>query len=268
MVGALGLLAGVPTFAQPVSADPRPPASSDQSRDRQPAGGSGFQQPEQRRKMLLEKYDADKDGKLSEAEHAAIGRDVESGKFGPPPMQLRRGAPAPMAGSESPGTGLDHRSEPLGPEGFGRPFNPGFGPQTRSGPQGHGLADGRREPFGPGLEPGQGGPLHPQFADRRKRLIRRYDGNNSGRLEETERRAIRGDFEGGNLRSPPPGQGRPGFDGNRPEPGRRFAPPFRNEEGDPAQPPPPRPLGDGAPGPRPPHAPDAPAAPSEPNANP
>src|ERR1041384_3418736 len=105
LIGALGLLTGAALLAQP--------APGDDADRRHDGPGAGRPDPEMRRKMLLEKYDANHDGKLDDTERAAIGKDIEDGKFGPPP-------------------GMSRRS----PEGPNPPEAPGFAPRAPRGQPG------------------------------------------------------------------------------------------------------------------------------------
>ncbi|HWX19217.1 MAG TPA: EF-hand domain-containing protein [Candidatus Binatia bacterium] len=100
---------------------------------------------EQLLQHLLEKYDVNKDGALDQNELAALRKDIEEGKIGPPP----------------------------------------------GGP-------GLRGPGGPGP-----GPLPKEIMDK-------YDVNKDGKLDETEREALRRDIEAGIVQLPPPGHGHPG----------------------------------------------------------
>jgi hypothetical protein len=139
LLGALGMLTSASTFAQSAN-DTQPPPHDGSAGPHRP-------DPEARRKMLLAKYDANKDGQFDESEYAAIGKDVVDGKLGPGPG--------------------------------GRP----------GGPDGQGF----RGPRGGGP---QGGPRHEE-------LLKKYDANGDGKLDESERAAIRKDIEDGKLQPPP-----------------------------------------------------------------
>lgn len=64
-----------------------------------PFGGRGDRGPRgphgQPPKEILEKYDTDKDGKLSDTERAALEADIKSGKLPPPPHRGPRGGRPP-----------------------------------------------------------------------------------------------------------------------------------------------------------------------------
>lgn len=172
--------------------------------------------PEAHRKMLLKKYDANKDGKLDDTELSALGRDVYEGKL-PPPGRRPRG----------PG---------FGPQGRGGPDVLGFGPPGPDGPRGErprgfrprglrnddgpmpprGQIESRRDfgrdggpeerRLGPGPR-GFGGPSseggRKMLEERRREFIRQYDVNGDGKLNAAEREAIGKDIEDGKLLPPP-----------------------------------------------------------------
>src|SRR3954470_12427078 len=101
LLGALGLLTGAAAFAQ------TPP--DDNSPQRPPHMGPPRMDPEARKKALLDKYDANKDGTLDNTELAAIGKDVVDGKLEP---RLAGGRPGGPGGPGGPGFG-----GPRGPRG-------------------------------------------------------------------------------------------------------------------------------------------------------
>jgi hypothetical protein len=198
MIGALGVLSSAATFAQPSAGD-------DSSAPGTPQGGPGPNRPglEAHRKVLLEKYDANKDGKLDDAEFTVLGKDVFEGKLPPP----RRG---PVGPGEPRGPGF-------GPRGRGGPDGSGFGSPRAGGPRGEGERD-----FGP-RGPRMGGPEQPPFGpgprdfvrpdneegrkmleEHRREFIKKYDANNDGKLDSAEREAIGKDIEDGKLPPPPP----------------------------------------------------------------
>lgn len=181
------MVAGATALAQPAPGDDPPP----------PRGGPP--DPERHRQRLIERYDANKDGKLDDVEFAALGRDVFEGKLPPQggrgPLGPRLGPPGgppPDAGVAGPPPGP--------PPGFGppgRPAQPPFGPGPGPGPRG----------FGPQRR-GWGGPPDPEGArkmleERRKEFLKRYDKNNDGKLDAAEREAIGRDIEEGKLPPPP-----------------------------------------------------------------
>ena len=225
LIGTLGMLAGA-ALAQP--------APSDNSSQLPPQNrfGGGRPDPEMRRKMLTEKYDANKDGTLDDSELATIGKDVVEGKFGPPPGQGRRGP----EGQSGPGFGDGPRGQGSGefdgerPPGLRGQGQPGFGgrppsgagdggapglgqrggregglPPRRSqmmdrdgGPEGGQFGVGPRGPAGPNAEFGRKG-----MEMRRREFIKKYDANGDGKLDSTEREAIGRDIEEGRLPPPP-----------------------------------------------------------------
>ncbi len=88
LLSVLGTLASVSAWAQPAPGDQPPPQRPPQDRS-----SWGRPDPETRRKALLSKYDTNKDGKLDDSERAAIGKDVEDGKFDPRLLGGRPGGP-------------------------------------------------------------------------------------------------------------------------------------------------------------------------------
>lgn len=72
---------------------------------------------------------------------------------------------------------------------------------------------GLRGPRGPG---GPGGPGNPEFDAHHKEILGKHDANKDGKLDETERAAIKKDIEAGKLERP---QGRRGPRGFGPPPG-------------------------------------------------
>lgn len=184
LIGTLGMLAGA-TLAQPAPGDHNnPPPPPDRP-------GGGRPDPEMRRKMLLEKYDGNKDGRLDDTELALIGKALLDGKFGPPPGQHRRGpdgqgGPRFGAGPRGQGPGADPARQwdsrdrgprPPGPGGFD-----GDGPPMARRPSGQEF-DGARPPGPPGFR-------QPAFGQR--------DGQDDGR--PPRERAPMADREGGSDR--------------------------------------------------------------------
>jgi len=217
MIGALGLLTSTVTFAQTAPGE-------DSSSQSPPRGRPGSERPgpEAHRKVLLEKYDANKDGKLDDTELTALGRDVFEGKLPPP--------------GRGPG-GPDERGGPgFRPQGRGGADGPGFGPAGQGGPQREGErnfrprgrhdADGPRPPhgqmadrrdfgrdrgadrrsFGPGPR-GFGRPDSEEgrkmLEEHRREFLKKYDTNGDGKLDPAEREAIGKDIEDGKLPPPP-----------------------------------------------------------------
>lgn len=204
LIGALGMLAGA-ALAQPA------PGEDSAQRPPQDRFGGDRPDPEMRRKMLTEKYDANKDGKLDDSELAAIGKDVVEGKFGPPPGQGRRGP----GGQSGPGFGEGPRGQ--GPGGFDGERPPGPRSQGQRGPREGALASRHgqmmdreggpeRGQFGPGPH-GPGRPNTEQgrkaMAEHRREFIKKYDINGDGKLDSAEREAIGRDIEEGKLPPPP-----------------------------------------------------------------
>ncbi|MDW8307939.1 MAG: hypothetical protein RMK20_01045 [Verrucomicrobiales bacterium] len=195
LLSALAALAGATALAQPAPGDnPLPP------RDGPP-------NPEMHQQRLLQKYDANKDGKLDDAEFATLGRDVFEGKLPPGGGRGPRGPGFGPPGERPPG------APPGPPEGVGpeaRPDGPPFGPGPGPGPRG----------FGPQRR-GFGGPPDPEahramIEERRKEFLKGYDKNNDGKLDAAEREAIGRDIEEGKL-PPPPAGPRPGRPPGQPQ---------------------------------------------------
>jgi hypothetical protein len=212
MLGALGMLASAAVFAQTPPGENSPPSGPDPRRP-----GMGRLGPEMHRKMLLEKYDANKDGQLDDKELSALGKDVFEGNL-----------PPPGRGPAGPGFG------PMAP---GRPDRPGFGPPRPGGPPGEndgafgprgprddagpmrkrdrrrdgsrfdGRGDLGRPPLGPGPH-GLGRPDSEEgrkmMEEHRRAFLKRYDKNGDGKLDSAEREAIGKDIEEGKLPPPPP----------------------------------------------------------------
>ena len=214
LVNVLAALTGSVALAQ--TAAPDQPASQNPTQDMR---GPNRPNPEARRKALLDKYDTNKDGKLDDAELAAIGRDVEQGNNEPRLLGVRprggmgpgpqfRGGRGPLGpgqrGGRGPGFGL-------GPQGPG----PGFGPGLQARGPGFGRGPmGPRGGQGPGFGPGQMGPGGGRgqgFGPRHDELLQKYDVNHDGQLDETERATIRKEIEDGKLQPPPFGRGLRGF---------------------------------------------------------
>jgi hypothetical protein len=197
MIGALSVLAGAGTFAQ---TSPGENSSAGTSQDRPGPNGPGL---ETHRKVLLEKYDVNKDGKLDDTECAALGKDVYEGKL-----------PPPGRGARGPGGQHDRG---FGPSGRGEPEGPGFCPPRPGGPQGEGERDfdprgarmngPDRPPFGPGPR-GFGRPDSEEgrkaLEEHRREFLKKYDVNSDGKLDSAEREAIGKDIEDGKLPPPPP----------------------------------------------------------------
>lgn len=208
LLSALGVLAGGTALAQTGPGNDSTPSQPSQ----QPGGRQGWTRPnpEARHKALLDKYDANKDGKLDDTELAAIGRDVEQGKFEPRLMGRPRGAgfgPGPRA-RRSPRYGPGPRWQ--GAPGF-RPGplaqnGPGFGPGPR-GPMGPAFRPG---PRGPAFGPGPRGPRAmggPGYGPRHREILQKYDVNKDGVLDDSERATMRRDIQDGKLERPGFGRG-------------------------------------------------------------
>lgn len=217
MLGALGALTSAAVFAQTPAGEDSPPLGPPRGRP-----GMDRPSPEAHRQVLLEKYDANKDGKLDDKELSALGKDVFEGNLPPP----GRGHSGPGFGPPSPG----HAGEPGfgpprpgGPPGdFQRGFGPG-GPRDGAGPRpprdrmrdgSHFDREGgpERPSFGPAPH-GFGRPDSEQgrkmLEERRRDFLKRYDANGDGKLDAAEREAIGKDIEDGKLPSPPPLPQRP-----------------------------------------------------------
>ena len=73
------------------AAGQRAQARPERFRGGPPGPGRHFGPP----KEILDQYDVDKDGRLSESEHAAVKADIDAGKLQPPPRPPGPGAPPP-----------------------------------------------------------------------------------------------------------------------------------------------------------------------------
>lgn len=217
LLGAMGLLAGV-ACAQPAPDDAAAPSA--------PEGrpGAGRPDPEMHRKMLTEKYDANKDGKLDDAEFAALGKDLWEGRLRPP---MAPGRPGPEGQRGTPGTRDFHRGK--GPEGSERalpprPRAPGFegrgqpglpperagsyAPEEREGAPRRPLAMNRegsppRSEFGNAPRGRSSEMARKPLETHRKEFLKKYDANGDGKLDAPEREAIGRDIEEGKLPPPP-----------------------------------------------------------------
>lgn len=225
-VAALGLWAGA------LSAQPAP---GDGPAQDQPEGrpGPGRPDPEMHRRMLTEKYDTNKDGKMDDAELAALGRDVLEGKLRPPAGQLpRSGGPGFGDRPRGEGGGKFDRPQPAREGGPGfqgrRPAerSPGVPGNFRPGAEGDGprgpLAmrrdDGpERGEFRRSQHAGNAAQNRRPLEEVRKDFLKQYDANADGKLDATEREAIGRDIENGKLLPPPPP---PSFPSGEPQPPR------------------------------------------------
>jgi len=186
MIGALGVLTSVATFAQPSPGD-------ETSSPERPEGRSNRPGLEVRRKVLLEKYDVNKDGKLDDTELTALGKDVFEGKLSPP----GRGPRGPD-GQRDRGFGQPRRRGP---------GEPGFCPPDRGEMRGPRTGEMERPRFGPpsrGFAPLDSEEGRNMLDERRRELIKKYDVNGDGKLDSAEREAIGKDIEDGKLPPPPP----------------------------------------------------------------
>lgn len=217
MIGALGLCAGT------LCAQPAPPEGGVPDR---PEGrpGLGRPDPEMHRKLLTEKYDANKDSKLDDTELAALGRDLLEGKLRPPVGQpMRPGGPSRREGGgefDGPrppregGPGFQER-RPGGPGNF-RPGPDGEGPR---GPLAMRREDGPERGGFRGAPGGSGAPQNRRpLEEVRKEFLKHYDANADGKLDAAEREAIGRDIEDGKLLPPPPR--RPNAPSGEPQPPR------------------------------------------------
>jgi Ca2+-binding EF-hand superfamily protein len=159
-------------------------------------------------KDLLEKYDINKDGQLDQTELAALRKDIDDGKIGPP----AGGPPGGPAGRRGPG----------GPGG--RPPLPkeildkydvnkdGKLDEAERAALHKDIQDGKIQLPGGGPQ-GQGGPGlgHPPTA---KEIMAKFDVDKDGKLDETELTAFLQDMR--QHRPPPGGPGGPGPGGPPP----------------------------------------------------
>ncbi len=207
MIGALGVMTSVTTFAQPATGDDSSPSVA-------PRGRPDFNRPdpEAHRKVLLDKYDANKDGKLDDTELTALGKDVFEGKLPPPGRGMGRPDMRGGDGFGPPGRGGQGYGprKPAGPPEEG---SPAFGPpgERRGGPSGPPRRPTMDREAGPGQPLGPGprgfGPSSEEgrkMAEAHRRdIIKKYDANNDGKLDSSEREAIGKDIEEGKLPPPP-----------------------------------------------------------------
>lgn len=219
LLSALGVLAGGTVLAQPAPGNDATPPQPLQQPEGPP--GRARPNPEARHQALLDKYDANKDGRLDDTELAAIGRDVEQGKL--EPRFIGRPAGAGFGPGPRSRRGPGFRPGPRWQGG------PGFGPgplaQNRPG-----FAPGPRGPMGPGFGPGPRGPRAmggPGYGPRHQEMLQKYDANKDGVLDDSERATMRKDIQDGKLE-------RPGFG---PGPRRAGPPPAPDGAQAPANPP-------------------------------
>ncbi|MBI2929812.1 MAG: hypothetical protein HYY24_29485 [Verrucomicrobia bacterium] len=227
------VLSGTFLFAQP-SPGPRGPRA-------------GRPEMQAHRQQILDTYDVNKDGQLDESERATLHADIAAGKVQPPAGRGRRGPGGPgpelVKQYDANGDGVLDETEratlhadiaagKVQPPGGGGRRGPG-GPSPELVKQydanGDGVLDeteratlhadieagkverpAGRGPRGPG-GPGGRGP-NPE-------LVKQYDANGDGVLDETERAALRADVQSGKIERPMPkrerrGPGRRPFGGN------------------------------------------------------
>jgi hypothetical protein len=168
-------------FAIPALAADTPPAAPPPP---PPAPGMGPHGPG--REEMMKRFDADKDGQLSDAERAAAREEFRAGmkkKFdrnndGQIDDSERAAARKAMRDKWAPrhakGPGHGMRGEP--PEWMRRELHRWFAQQW-GGPQGH----------GPRLHAAPGGPRGPMHAQ----LMQRFDQDKDGKLSDTERAAMK-----------------------------------------------------------------------------
>jgi len=160
---------------------------------------------EEGRAAMLKQFDKDGDGELSEEERNTA-RDTMRNKFQEITKKYDKDGNGRLEREE-----MEAAREAGAFEGMAFPGGPGFG--------GPGGPDGRRGPGGPGDE------------ERRAEMMKRFDKDGDGELNEEERAALRESF-GGGRRGGRPGEGdgeggrrrggdRPGDGEGRPERPRR-----------------------------------------------
>ncbi len=106
LINVLAALTGSAVLAQPAPED-RPGQQGPPQESLRPNRPN----PEVRRQALLEKYDANKDGKLDDSELTSIGRDVEQGKLEPRLLGV-----GPRGGGMGPGPRFRGGRGPIAPE--------------------------------------------------------------------------------------------------------------------------------------------------------
>jgi hypothetical protein len=133
----------------------------------------------------LEKYDTDTDGKLNEDERVAIAVDAASGKL-PKPDGRRgghRGPPPELAAKYD--TDGDGKLNDTERSQLRADFESGKIPKPERGGD-----EGRRKHGGQGRGGHHGPPPE---------IVEKYDTNNDGELDETERAALKADRKSGKL---------------------------------------------------------------------
>jgi Ca2+-binding EF-hand superfamily protein len=198
LLGALGLaFAGFSGYAQTEAPAPEPGGPVPGMPHRPPPLGEVLNQ-------IIERYDANHDGQLDATELAALRKDIEDGKIGPPP-----GAPGmPRPGARGPG---------LLPKEILDKYDlnkDGKLDENERAALRKDIEDGKIQPPFPGHGPrgpaGGPGPGHPPTA---KEILARFDADQDGKLDETELTAFLNDLHQRLLRGPhgpPPGDGAPG----------------------------------------------------------
>ena len=143
---------------------------------------------------LLERFDADADGRLDENERRAVRAAIEAGEIEPPAGRGHRPPPRVVARFDADGDGR---------------LDPAERAAARDAREAHGLGDPGevRRPAGDreaGPRGHRGGPP--------AELIERFDANGDGHLDAAEREAVHAAVESGEI-EPPARRGRRGGDG-------------------------------------------------------
>jgi Ca2+-binding EF-hand superfamily protein len=165
---------------------------------------------------LLQKYDLDGDGHLDQAERDALNADIQAGKVQRRQPHARGGGRPVNADSQAGGDSiLEHRDA----NGAGQ-LN-----DAESAPAHQDTLPGDVAPPGRRLRHSSQG--DPASSAHRQEILKKYDANGDGQLDDAERAALRQDIANGKIQpldlgSRPPGAGRPGTPARREELLRRY----------------------------------------------
>ena len=176
------LLAGsffaLPLFAQEVPAPEQDacPAPAAEGKGPGPKHGMNPLRARLAHKLVVDKYDADKDGKLSESEREVAKKDAEALRKERHEKRLQK------LDKDGDGKLSDEEKE------AGRPPHAGKGP--RKGPHA-----GKGEGRGEGKGKGEGKPRPPRFMMilGEALILEKYDVDKDGKLSDSEREAMRAD---------------------------------------------------------------------------
>jgi hypothetical protein len=142
-------------------------------------------QPGPRRQEILKQYDANGDGTLDETERATLHADMRAGKVQPP-----AGRGFGRRGSGGPDAELVKKYDANGDGVLDATERDALHADIQAGKVERPMGRGPRGPGGPG---GRG--PNPE-------LVKQYDANGDGVLDETERAALRADVQSGKIERP------------------------------------------------------------------